>query len=261
MATGDQEIIDLTASDDHEVIIIDSDDAEAGPSRKRSKTNGPSSRTGEGTQDEVNGADDGERTRKRRRKIDRKRRRRQTVAEEEDGEVVEIDEGSGEPSLEVSREGTDVEDTRRRDKLSSRRRDKPTSRSLMDRLGDVNGCSESRQEAPRPKKKKKSKKRREDDDGPSGANATADIPSGPSAFFIDDTPAEIPDVAKLKTIGDSSKPTGEGADAPPLLLPAHVSVSDHNGDAPVQIIAPVAIDSDDDDYIEYLDYDDDRRVS
>lgn len=262
MAMGDHEIIDLTASDDHEIIVIDSDDPEAGPSRKRSKTNGQGSRTREGSQDGANGTDGGDKTRKKRRKIDRKKRRMHTAAGEEEGEVVEVDEGPGEASLEVSREGTDIEDSRREDRLSSKRREKPTSRSLMDRLGDANGRSEPRQEAPRPKKKKKSKRRKEDDnDGPSGTNAIVDIPLGPSAFFVDDKPAEIPDVAKLKATGDSSKPKGEGADPPPLLLPAHVSVSDHNGDAPVQIIAPVVIDSDDDDYIEYLDYDDDRRVS
>ncbi|KZT06504.1 uncharacterized protein LAESUDRAFT_725955 [Laetiporus sulphureus 93-53] len=47
---------------------------------------------------------------------------------------------------------------------------------------------------------------------------------------------------------------------PPLLLPAHVSVFGEGGVDPVEILPPSTPDSEDEGFIQYLDYDDNRRA-
>lgn len=72
-------------------------------------------------------------------------------------------------------------------------------------------------------------------------------------FYVDVVPAQIP---------ASVKPISGGAQ-PKLLLPDHVSVfnpEDGNG-GPIEIIRPPSPTEDDEDFIEYLDYDDRSKVS
>ncbi|KAJ7129711.1 hypothetical protein C8R44DRAFT_872937 [Mycena epipterygia] len=64
-------------------------------------------------------------------------------------------------------------------------------------------------------------------------------------FFIDDNPAPLPSEARYTTVSVGEEPAG-------LILPAHVSVF---GETPADLPAAAALDSDEDDYIEYLDYD------
>jgi hypothetical protein len=69
-------------------------------------------------------------------------------------------------------------------------------------------------------------------------------------FFVDVQPTSLPDPHVLISPSISDGP-GDN-----LLLPAHVSVS---GSAPVKILAVSNVNIDDEDYIEYLDYDE-RKV-
>ncbi|KAH9948756.1 hypothetical protein B0H21DRAFT_731833 [Amylocystis lapponica] len=85
-------------------------------------------------------------------------------------------------------------------------------------------------------------------------------------FFEDVKPSEVPASTKLKV------QTSESVDAvvtekvsvveetPALLLPGHVSVFGQDGVDPIEILPPPSSASDDEDYIDYLDYDDDRRA-
>lgn len=75
---------------------------------------------------------------------------------------------------------------------------------------------------------------------------TADI------FFVDVEPAPPPAASHLLS---PTLPDGPGDT---LLLPAHVSVL---GLAPVQLLPTSNVDLDDEDYIEYLDYDEHKVVS
>lgn len=93
--------------------------------------------------------------------------------------------------------------------------------------------------------------------------------SNAQLFFEDVTPAEIPGVVKpSQPAAGPSNPavvdlTGDSQSDNALLLPAHVSVTENGEDAeagPLKVPTPEGSD-DDEDYIDYLDYDDDRRVS
>ena len=79
---------------------------------------------------------------------------------------------------------------------------------------------------------------------PRSPGDTADI------FFVDVEPAPLPAVCPLVP------PTIPDGPGDKLLLPAHVSVF---GLAPVQILPTPKVDLNDEDYIEYLDYDE-RKV-
>lgn len=68
-------------------------------------------------------------------------------------------------------------------------------------------------------------------------------------FYIDVEPSVLPVASKFIPSTPSEQDDG-------LILPPHVSVF---GAAPVEILAPSASDSDDDEYIEYLNYDE-RKV-
>ncbi|KAF8195939.1 hypothetical protein K438DRAFT_1826769 [Mycena galopus ATCC 62051] len=65
-------------------------------------------------------------------------------------------------------------------------------------------------------------------------------------FFIDATPAELPAAARYATT------TTTVEELPALILPPHVSVF---GETPAAILPTEPLDSDEEDYIEYLDYD------
>ena len=81
-------------------------------------------------------------------------------------------------------------------------------------------------------------------------------------FFVDTAPAPVPaSMAFDSRAADAPQPSSsrvpEADKAPPLLLPAHVSVLNAVDDElPIQIVQSVDSDSDAESYIEYLDYDD-----
>ncbi|KAH7929488.1 hypothetical protein BV22DRAFT_1056977 [Leucogyrophana mollusca] len=79
-------------------------------------------------------------------------------------------------------------------------------------------------------------------------------PDEPGLFYFDAAPSPIPETAQLS----NEQPNTSDGDSDHLLLPAHVSVLSTTADGviPVQILPPITPDSDEDDYIEYLDYED-----
>jgi hypothetical protein len=79
-------------------------------------------------------------------------------------------------------------------------------------------------------------------------------PSGVSpSFFVDVNPAPLPTM-------DSSRQPPRADESSKLLLPAHVSVfGSADGSVPVEILPPSNLPSNDD-YIQYLDYDDSKVV-
>ncbi|KAI0832815.1 hypothetical protein BC628DRAFT_1309582 [Trametes gibbosa] len=89
-------------------------------------------------------------------------------------------------------------------------------------------------------------------------------PTGVPLFFEDVNPTEVPGLAKpqelvagpsnLASPANASKNTENS-----LLLPAHVSVAEGDLDTS-SLKVPTPEGSDDEDYIDYLDYDDDRRA-
>ncbi len=96
--------------------------------------------------------------------------------------------------------------------------------------------------------------------------------SGALLFFEDVSPTEVPSIAKVREniagpsnlVPQTGPSNGTGAgekDADGLLLPAHVSIAENGEDANTGTLkVPTPEGSDDEDYIEYLDYGDDRRV-
>ncbi|RDB22705.1 Protein air1 [Hypsizygus marmoreus] len=75
----------------------------------------------------------------------------------------------------------------------------------------------------------------------------------PDLFFIDIQPAPLPPTAIFKPTSDDAPETPVHT----LLLPAHVSVF---GAEPVEILPPSSADLDEEDYIEYLDFDDRKDI-
>lgn len=84
-------------------------------------------------------------------------------------------------------------------------------------------------------------------------------------FFVDIKPTSIASAAKpTNTTRAPSEPTSnKEVDKPQLLLPEHVSVFGlgESGEGPVEIIRPLTPNTDEEDFIEYLDYDDRNKVS
>lgn len=290
----DKEIIDLT-TDDHEVIIVESGDEshERPTKRARESSLGP---TGRGdAQEMVNGvsgagAGAGAEGKKKSRRSGKKKRKKVTVVGDEDGEVIEFEatEDSGAVSRDDSREQTDAEGQSKDAPGKASKAKDLVIRSLLDRLADAEDIptvytgdglhrlnSDSRE-----KKKRKKKRKRGDSDRErittasttnpdSAANNAEDDSLGPDLFFIDDTPVDVPADAKLSDPARVLPSTPAASSATekvdegqiPLLLPAHVSISERdNPNVPLQIIPPPPSESEDEVYIEYLDYDDDRRV-
>jgi protein AIR1/2 len=84
-------------------------------------------------------------------------------------------------------------------------------------------------------------------------------------FFVDVVPVQVPVSAKstLSAHGRQHTPMGGDIGHSKLLLPEHVSVfgAGDNGEGPVEIIGPTPNSGDEDeDFIEYLDYDDRNKV-
>lgn len=289
-----KEIIDLTASEDHEVIVLESgDEAAEGPSKKRarrtptaSSSNGDMrSRQSSGKTDTTNGGAEAGAEGGKKRKVRRGGKGKAVGAEQKggdedkDGDVIEL---RTEESVQTTREGSNERIAEGSSKVVAEGSGKAKAkdqviRSLLDRLADAETVeSEEKDSNSKPSKRKKNKKRkRRDNDtdrertqtGQDFAIVTGqeDIPDS-SLFFVDEAPSEIPSAAKPSTSASVPAPSNKSEttteeDKPSLLLPPHVSVFEHQGDAPIQIIPPAPLDSDDEDYIQYLDYDDDRRVS
>lgn len=84
-------------------------------------------------------------------------------------------------------------------------------------------------------------------------------------FFVDVIPVQVPASAKSTSSahGHQHTPTGGDIGRSKLLLPEHVSVfgANDSGEGPVEIIGPTPNSGDEDeDFIEYLDYDDRNKV-
>jgi protein AIR1/2 len=78
----------------------------------------------------------------------------------------------------------------------------------------------------------------------------------PGLFIFDGTAAPI----AVEDISPTPEPAESNGDGNKLLLPSHVAIFHDDGPVPVEVIPPPVPSSDDEEYIEYLDYDD-RKVS
>lgn len=150
----------------------------------------------------------------------------------------------------------------------------PSSPILVDEDSDGGPPSSSK---PQPdatkdqKRKRKKKKRPVVDSAPEEGEVTSAPDNkavsvagdeGPPLFFVDLAPAPLSSASEpAPKVGESSKSAAlEAASAQnepaKLLLPDHVSVLSQGVGVPVEVITRPDEDSDDEAYIEYLDYDD-----
>lgn len=179
------------------------------------------------------------------------RRKRRIV---EDGEIAE---GSAQTSRDHSIERAPLRRTRSRD---------GPSRSAASR--DFGVEMEVDEERRKPKRhggdyrsREQSPRRRRRSYSPEPRKRDAPLPPqppDPPLFFIDVEPADVKPADKPLARASAD---AVGDDSPKLLLPAHVSVfGGSEGAIPVEILPPSDSEAQDDDYIEYLDYED-RKVS
>ncbi len=297
------EVIDLTASDDHEVIVLSDDDEDTAnvPKPRTSRKPKFTEDNEEGLiwtvdepaqqaankhirENETTGAYNSQEPQRKEKKPRRKKKRKQViVGDAEDGEIIEIEmtEDSAQVSREQSRERTGKDNNRRGGRGDPEilvEDEELPPKSLLSRLQMQEGSSRdppSTSETPKDskvsRKREKKRKRREnglEQEGASSSRPRSHTPSpkrdaapDTALFFLDDTPAEV--AANLKpprfeVHKGAAEVVTEKKEEPMLLLPAHVSVFGEEGQVPMEIIAPLPVDSDDEDYIEYLDYDDDR---
>ncbi|KAI0082541.1 hypothetical protein K474DRAFT_1767819 [Panus rudis PR-1116 ss-1] len=264
MATyTEHEVIDLTASSPSpEVIVIDDDDS--GPSKAQTPSDsrkGPNfqdrnvkqqvsaedslhnegnkrSREGTGGSTSTNGTETGKEGEKRR----RKKKRKIAVTQGEDGEIIEEGEMR---SDEGPSQGTQSSRMNQRETGESSNAGAKASHSS--RLGSDNttrdGFGDDTSGSSRRSRKRKK-----------GGKKDADKDSADGLFFFDDKPADVPTSAK-----PAPPPSLNQSKEDVLLLPAHVSVVGQPGVIPVEILPPENPGSEDDDFIDYLDYDDDRK--
>ena len=151
--------------------------------------------------------------------------------------------------------GGDLRKDRERRRSRSPRREREQER---DRDGDrPRRRSRSRE---RERERERRKRKREKEKAPE---------SDAQLFFEDVTPTEVPGTGRpSEPVAGPSNLATSGSDVHSqsdngLLLPAHVSLTENGEDAdggPLKVPTPEGSD-DDEDYIDYLDYDDDRRVS
>lgn len=296
-----KEIIDLTSDREIIVLDSEPEDTTAGPLKLPiTRSPPPSQQSAQASSTVVNatpcsatqtrsnslevgsssqGQDD------KRRKARRKKRKSSVVVEKEDGEDGEIEEVLvTEKEQPVHSLGASDDPESYTETKSSKGKEKERdSRRVLSRGGSPEcwrtASAEEREDStPRPKnpkdarKREKKRKRRDkvrqrDQDG---QRARSETPNKAAEelplFYIDEEPADIPVSSKPTTDPLPNKPApkpNETAQGNPLglLLPAHVTVFEDNGDIPIEILPPPPLDSEDDDYIEYLDYDDNRRVS
>lgn len=298
MDDGDQEIIDLTKSDEPEIIMLDDDDSaqdtSAGKESRSSNASGQAKHDISREDGEVVIVidDDTEqqttKPSKKRKKPRRKKKRSVVIAEGgEDGEVVEVETANN--SEQVSREVSDDDSDDEERVASNASSSKKTKEgpSLLARIQDAPGPVEHDQEedvsernadddspdkpetSSKAKKKRKVREKQRVNKKPSKRNAEPSPPlDEPPPFFVDASSAELPNSvmtvlpppALLAPLGAVEGSTSTNIDK--LLLPPHVSVLELNGKTPiVEIKAPQPLDSDEEDYIDYVEYDGDQVVS
>lgn len=215
------EVIDLTDSPPPEYIVIDVEEAKT-----------TSEKTDTITHSEV-GRDGG------RKKARRKKRKRSMVEGDILSSVAQTRETSleeGEVEINAQQEGKPLLSTTNRKAGVDVDMEQP-QKSKSRRGIDSPQTQNSRRSSRSPRRKKTPPR----DPNPNDLNL----------FFIDIKPAALPTSSLFVT------PTIPGNEAgPSLLLPAHVSVF---GAAPVEILPSTNADSDEEDYIDYLDFDD-RKV-
>lgn len=78
----------------------------------------------------------------------------------------------------------------------------------------------------------------------------------PELFIFDGTPTPI----VVEDVSPAPGPAESNGDGNKLLLPSHVAILRDDGCIPAEVIPPPNLGSDDEEYIEYLDYED-RKVS
>lgn len=287
MEDVDKEIIDLTKADEPEVIVLDSDVPSSSPSRV---LNGKRKSTREEDTEVIAVEDDDVEQQvsksSKKSKRTRKKRKRALVGAE-DGEIVE--DGTANTSVQVSGEGSsDKSETEEQQALGvalamKKKKGNGEERiSLLARLSTM-PVAESQDVVDEPvrspgraksaskaeKKRKKREQQREskisDKKDPAPSH-----PDDPPPYFIDDRPSDastfaigLPPpllLASSATVKADGPTTNQ--ETAVLLLPPHVSVIELNDDTPiVEIKAPVPDDSEDEDYIDYVQYDDDQVVS
>ncbi|CDO68458.1 hypothetical protein BN946_scf184760.g14 [Trametes cinnabarina] len=182
----------------------------------------------------------------------------------------------GEPESKNARHGgqsrQEKRERREKEKPKERKRDKErTKERERDREGERDGRRRSRSRerergAGRSRKRSRSRdreKRRRD--------KTKEEVSGAPLFFEDVTPADVPVAVKPQSVGgpsnsvpqagSSTNATSGEKSTDALLLPAHVVITEGDEDADTsELKVPSLEGSDDEDYIDYLDYDDNRRA-
>ncbi|KAI0089241.1 hypothetical protein BDY19DRAFT_132957 [Irpex rosettiformis] len=297
MAGSSQEIIDLTRSDGPEVIVLDDDGPSQSSTGKEPRRSGAAKETKRDTpleeDSEVIVIEDEEEQQsskpsKKRKKARRKKKRSLVDAEGgEDGEVLEVE--TANTSTQISREVSDVDSIGQEQDVPSRTPGKRSKRNAKERLGllaritdvpallqqdliednsedDGDDTLDGSKSSNKLKRKRKTREKPRANRKPSKQNKEPSPPSDePPPFFIDNGPAELPNnslsvlpppvlLAPL-AVSDGSIHTDNNK----LLLPPHVSVLYLNGDTPiVEIKAPEPLDSDEEDYIDYVDYDGDQ---
>ena len=166
---------------------------------------------------------------------------------------------------------------RERDKERERDRERENQRERdRDRERDKGRERDRRRERSPPSRRRshspESKRRVREDPSPTPKTKPPTTP--PDLFYIDVSPSEIPissraalPISPIKPVitekseeKEQDKEKGEN-EVSKLLLPIHVTVVGDNEVVPIEILPSAPIDSEDEDYIEYLEYDDDRRVS
>ncbi|KAJ7180045.1 hypothetical protein C8R43DRAFT_971416 [Mycena crocata] len=167
--------------------------------------------------------------------LSRKARKKERRAAREEVEAKEA-------AAMAAEAGPSSERKRRRDGSRERRREsrRESRRSRADDDGhgrDTDDGKRRRERGDGSRERKRSRRRRDRD-------AEPPIPDE-KLFFIDATPAPLPSAARYAATTVTQE-TNE------LILPAHVSVF---GETPPDILPAAAPESDEDDYIEYLDYD------
>ncbi|KAH8092453.1 hypothetical protein BXZ70DRAFT_454075 [Cristinia sonorae] len=286
------EVIDLTSSPAPEYIVIDSDGDDNSSVIRLPKQKAKRQHSKSSLLDRMTGAH-GERLRENSGEISnsggdakpkRRKKKKKKVAvvvdgapevedENEEGEVKSDEVGNGREG-----KGNDEEEVGEipqavpslLDRLSGvERPPKPTSAKRKN--SDPGHGAEPTSE--RSSKKRKRKESGKENDGDSGGQKPRS-PSperkreGPSSstaeelFFVDLTPAEIPVTVKIpmNSTRPSTQTSGSAAVeevVQKLLLPAHVSLLENvNGVEPVEISDPTPQDTDEESYIDYLDYGD-----
>ncbi|OCH94536.1 hypothetical protein OBBRIDRAFT_823464 [Obba rivulosa] len=248
MSTEDtHEIIDLTASPAHEVIDI----SDESPGTSYPST--PQATLPEGTT--PNGTE--------KKRARRKKKKRKAAAVEE-GEIPET---SREQSLQA--DAQDVQPTTKQLNVNSKDTngaDVPPEKTPGRERGNER-VEKDRKRARRESTSRERDHRRRDrkEQGPSTSQTNGTDADTDGLFFIDTKPVALPSAGKLaapELRTDAASTNGVGLSG--LLLPPHVSVFSGGEDKEsAEAVEPVRLpspDSDEEDHIQFLDYDDDRRA-